>query len=282
MPFFFCVSGFLLARHVNEKGWWQSAIRKRVWSLLVPYLIWCHINIVVVLLCGDVQGYGLRGWLADIGFSFKGPNVLWYIRALFLFVLLSPVLNFLILKGKVLFLMVLYVLYLALNPGHVTQDFWISERWLAFWRFTLPVEGVFYFSCGIFLWNSHFKIDKRLGGVSLLIGFCVILIRMFVKMQGLNDLGYLVPMAIPFVLLGIWVMMPERMMSKRVVGVSFGIYLVHVSVIAMFGLHVPSCIVFKEWLYIAEWAVVVVVSMGIVLSTKVLFPRCSYVLFGGR
>ena len=47
VPFFFVASGCLLARHFGEPGWWGKECRKRVFSLLVPYLIWSFIFVVI-------------------------------------------------------------------------------------------------------------------------------------------------------------------------------------------------------------------------------------------
>lgn len=40
IPWFFFASGFFLAKHIGEKGWWHNAIRKRIRTLLVPFWIW--------------------------------------------------------------------------------------------------------------------------------------------------------------------------------------------------------------------------------------------------
>lgn len=37
VPFFFVVSGYFLARHIGEDGWYKQELRKRVASLLIPY-----------------------------------------------------------------------------------------------------------------------------------------------------------------------------------------------------------------------------------------------------
>lgn len=39
VPFFLIVSGFFLGRHLDENGWYKNALRKRVKSLLIPYII---------------------------------------------------------------------------------------------------------------------------------------------------------------------------------------------------------------------------------------------------
>ena len=40
VPFFCICSGFFLARHFSDKGWYYSQVGKRVRTLIVPYLIW--------------------------------------------------------------------------------------------------------------------------------------------------------------------------------------------------------------------------------------------------
>lgn len=90
VPYFFLVSGFLLGGHVFEKGWYARELLKRVRTLLVPYAIfsllaWCvsfvndggsRFDLV------DIFGLNLRTW--------THLNVLWYVRALFFFALVSP------------------------------------------------------------------------------------------------------------------------------------------------------------------------------------------------
>lgn len=38
VPLFFILSGFLFVGGANENGWWKAAMKKRVKSLLIPYV----------------------------------------------------------------------------------------------------------------------------------------------------------------------------------------------------------------------------------------------------
>lgn len=38
VPFFFVASGFWLAGHVGEQGWWRREIVKRLSSLVLPFV----------------------------------------------------------------------------------------------------------------------------------------------------------------------------------------------------------------------------------------------------
>lgn len=73
VPFFFCVSGYFLGIRMDEPGWWWSAVRKRLRTLFVPYLIcsalYLAMALSVVLAANIVAG---RPWSANMlvdGFS---------------------------------------------------------------------------------------------------------------------------------------------------------------------------------------------------------------------
>lgn len=111
---FFLVSGYLLAKHYGENGWWKKALRSRVSSLLVPYVGWCLVYYVL----GDSLRWihdgtppdALVGWSAcqtpvdvvslllhkiktvfGLGLvTHPYDFALWYVKTLFYFILVSP------------------------------------------------------------------------------------------------------------------------------------------------------------------------------------------------
>lgn len=115
VPLFFAISGYLLSRHIDEDGWWRSAVRKRVLTLIVPYFlinfVWYFMKFGIHAIgigLGRVSGGtpqgggGLQSFLIGLGvWPGAGPVVepLWYVRALFLFVLASPGAAFIIKKA---------------------------------------------------------------------------------------------------------------------------------------------------------------------------------------
>ena len=50
VPFFFVVSGFFIAVHLNEEGWWLQCVHKRLKTVGVPYLFWSFVEFMFVLL----------------------------------------------------------------------------------------------------------------------------------------------------------------------------------------------------------------------------------------
>lgn len=90
--FFMMVSGFFFVkRWESVRRSWLPAIRKRVWTLLVPYFVWCSLSI---LLNKSHFSSDAIGWLRDYGLASWLPCLtsMWYVRTLFVFCLVSPLL----------------------------------------------------------------------------------------------------------------------------------------------------------------------------------------------
>ena len=102
VPVFFIISGFLLARHCREDGWYKREVIKRIRTLLVPLwslcILWLPIKYGIhhfgVLYCGADDSAGvmrLTWWnVLDIPWGHAVVVGMWYVKALFLMVVLSP------------------------------------------------------------------------------------------------------------------------------------------------------------------------------------------------
>lgn len=107
VPTFFAISGFLLAGKMETSRWWPREVRKRVASLLVPYLFWNLFYLFLGMTLGSVlagigQTFGDAKWsdltigkmVSALGLNpFRGMQLpfLWFVRSLFVFVLFAPV-----------------------------------------------------------------------------------------------------------------------------------------------------------------------------------------------
>ena len=102
VPYFFCAAGFFLGKHVDEPGWYRNAIRKRVKSLLIPFVFWCGAWAVYswgIGIVGDVLKHRTIEWsflpflsLDYLGLDFSQAPALftiWFVRMLMLFVIMS-------------------------------------------------------------------------------------------------------------------------------------------------------------------------------------------------
>ncbi len=164
VPLFFGISGYLLVGHLNEKNWWRDALVKRIKSLIIPFFIWTYILLTVkfVLYCTSsfleinlvtpnpmpngidwliMECLGLDLWHL--------AGIVWYLRSLFFFVLLSPLLVWPIKKGlmPMTFLFLLLILINRYGPYSPT-GIWILDSFLAN---GLSCGGLLFFAIGILL-----------------------------------------------------------------------------------------------------------------------------------
>lgn len=156
VPIFFFISAYLLyseGRMTSLQIWGKW--KKRVHSLLIPYLFW-NLVVLLVQLVGQNVAITSRffsrgqwnvaemGWYqyADALFGFdQGPidYPLWFIRDLMLLVVLSPVLYILIRKSRCVLLIFPFLLWVGFAGGF---NFYISRAALLFFCLGLAFSGV--------------------------------------------------------------------------------------------------------------------------------------------
>ncbi len=44
VPLFFAISGYLLAGRIDEKGWWTAALKKRLRTIGLPFVLWLLVS----------------------------------------------------------------------------------------------------------------------------------------------------------------------------------------------------------------------------------------------
>lgn len=100
LSWFFTVTGFLLFRGYSMKSY-PEKMRRRVFSLLLPYLLWQLITVLIDTAQGQ-YAFSAGDFLAKTfllqRYPIDGP--LWYIYVVFLLALLSPPLYLLMKRGK--------------------------------------------------------------------------------------------------------------------------------------------------------------------------------------
>lgn len=174
VPVYFFISGYLffLVNEWNKKVYFNK-IKKRVHTLLIPYLLWNGLGIIFVVIkqlpCFDTF-ISVSGTCIDFSFQnilscfymYNGKlsappaettnyaqlvqtqyypinTALWYVRDLMAVVACTPVLHFLLKKIKAYLIIVLGILYLLFGLYHID------------WHIYQLTSAFLFFSCGAFM-----------------------------------------------------------------------------------------------------------------------------------
>lgn len=124
VPVFFFISGllFFLSMAQWSRGMYLSKLRRRLRTLLVPFVVWNIIAVFFLLLARHNDGKAMLPYLNShywVGLLWDGnrgypANVpLWYVRDLMVMCLLSPVIYWLLSRLRVLPVVTLLAVYLA-------------------------------------------------------------------------------------------------------------------------------------------------------------------------
>ena len=297
VPCFFAISGFLLAGHMCDQGWYKIELFKRFRTLVVPSYIWIVIRVLFlssIILISNVAAqkdpltnlrYGfidLVSWLGFNPYSQPGLGVLWYVRALVLFVLISPLLKRMATLGGVAFLFAVY--------GIVCP--WESmalDTWKYPLRFFFSLEGLAYFTLGIFLrFHGHLLMGTRCRAVVSIFIACVgLFLQAYGYYKGWTYAYYFRWGTLPFVIYALWAFVPASCIMPWLTSCSFPIFLIHVffiTIIGKIGAHV-SCFPFggtSICAWIVQSAMVFCGAVFMTLMLRRFCPRFARVAFGGR
>lgn len=295
VPYFFLVSGYFLAQRSGEPGWWGRAFVKRLRTLGVPYLVWCLVPFLLFSILwpvGSSAGICARAQMkassvaAAFGLNFftnpEANRPLWYLRDLFLLVLLSPFIGWLVRKTRGWILAAFGVLYLALNPGTLDfPGFWIGQRWRIVWAFGFSVEGLVYFSAGWFLAVHPMFLARRIGLTAGAIGLVIGLVGMKLAASGSPLFGYACELSIPFVMAFLWAVMPSKPWHPWLVGNAFAIYVMH-PIFLRLMLEPRRLFPDMPSMCFVEWIGGVLLSVFFAIALRGIVPRFAYFAFGGR
>lgn len=283
VPFFFLASGYFLACKVVGVSGFRTAIRKRIRTLFVPYLLWQLIWVAWLCLCvganvmrtgGAFSQYWLyQGWsnLSLLGLhygQYPAMGLLWYVRALLLLVVISPVLFFLVRRFGAWSLLLLYALELA---GAIWSMPWNVIGML------LPMQAVFFFGAGCYLCDRRALLVQPMPRAWLLVvvGFLLCLLKVY------TGGGALVHIAAPFLIVGVWQIMGHVTISRKLTDNSFALYLIHPFVLVCWQMVIGRSRQ-SVLLLILEFVFALVSSFGIIFLLRRFFPKITNVLLGGR
>ncbi len=287
----FLAAGYLLAGHMNELGWYKRECFKRVRTLVVPFFFWCLIGVAIVTALDIAMHrklfFGtLTKVLYGIGFypcAVVNPTAcsLWFVRALVLLVLISPLLKKFMSVKLLVFLGLLYAVLAPFDGAVMSRVF----------RYGFSLEGLFYFAVGIYLRTSPLSVPhvKLVGAISLVTGSVLVMSPAFVQIGSLQG-GYVQWVGTPLLLLGTWALVPDTIIPKWLTSCSFPVYVTHrIVLFVMLSLsrNVPvlrdSVFVsasFAAWFMWAFLAFSIPVLFAVIIRKTL--PRMASVIFGGR
>jgi len=291
VPFYFVVSGYFIAIHFGEISWWKTVCRKRVVSLVVPYVIWsllCSCWSIPLVVAANVlasRPFLSNVELPNISFCrlfgldlFHKPYLwpLWYIRTLMLYVLLAPMFKFVIVRFKVMWLVFTSGLLVISDCIQVLQHPVIE--------YFVSISGILYFSIGVWLaiCGKQFTGTQKSAAYFGLIGIALLCLRVYCAWYGMTIERLLLTASIPFMLYAVWFWIPTSRWLPWLTACAFPIYVMH------------PC--WQQWVMIlgrgippeSELKAMIMLCVGVgapILTTLVLrwcTPRVANVVFGGR
>lgn len=300
VPAFVFFSGYLFFYKTGfDLKVYGEKLRRRVRSLLLPYLIWCTAGFVLAVLQGQCAWsvknflYGFwdtTAWMempSHIHAAFPADMPLWFVRDLMVMTLLTPVIHWCIKHTGILL------------PA-LTGIWWFSH-----WYANIPGLGsqiVFYFCLGAWLsikgWNfvektRHIRLPLWIAATGLMAADFIVLNQRF---QASGELQYCWPLFNAYILSGVFatiqlaaVMLErnEHRTSRFWITCSFFLYAVHFLYspalsAAMGGIRYPSTPCGHLLFYLLLCALTVGFAVGAWYLIYRFAPKLASVLTGRR
>ena len=287
VPTFLVISSFLYFSKINVGNYFLQ-IRKRIFSLVVPYFIWSLLFYLFYLFLSKIPFiatklnynyvvFSLKEGIKAIVFSEYIPQF-WYIRILFFLNIVSIIYYIIMNKfGKfVSFVIVIitYLINLKYDFGYSTMIYWLPLFWLVGW-FTF-----FYGS------NVERIINKKNNKVSILaITFTGIFSTVVAQYDYHSSVYYLWRNCAPFLIIFIfcWI---DKIELKDYYRSSFFIYALHYFFIAMFRKALLLLLGNSPTLFLVEYFITVILSiicsMMVAKIVRTYMPHLCKILTGSR
>lgn len=296
VPFFFVVSGYFLAGHINESGWWKRETIKRVKSLLIPFFVFAllvallgaPVSIIADYRAGRPFGttvtiLNVHKWLPLVGlkldvFPLYAP--LWFLRSLFIYVLLSPGIVWLLRKIGWGWIVLLFMGSFAL---YYAPDLY-KGGWSGFLQHGLSIRGLMYFSLGLYLRMRDVHIYSK--WLTLWV-FCVVTgggigIKLWCAHHEIVSPVPLLLIVIPGLMYATWFCMPSCRLVPILVGMSFPIYLLHSIMLGYWRMFTSLLCLNVSLATLLSWPIAIIASIIVAQAIRKLWPTVYSTMFGGR
>lgn len=278
VPFFFVCSGYFLARHIDEEAWHKRECFKRMKSLLVPFAIWSLIYLAMKIPFGyPTDAVSLLQAVGIYPFDYPYLYPLWYVRTLFVFVLVSPMILFALRRlGAAIYFPLLFALALYAGIGFG------NELMTEFFRKTFALDSLMYFSLGMYLRTRPMKVPRQaFGYAALCLGLALLVATSAAALSLGETHRWARLLFVPPILFGAWTIMPERKLPRIFEGVSFPLYLLHLPVLlALAPISLASDKSLLLWAL--KYALAFTLTLALAKLIKRYLPRFAALAFGGR
>lgn len=275
VPLFFLFAGFFAAGRMSGAGWYAGIVKKRFKTLIIPYLVWTAIHCVFSMamliamnfLAHRAIGENIWFWLKRIDVTlginpFEQPvmSQLWFVRSLFIFVLMLPLLSRMANKAGVIILFVLYCLVHSVDIGYAFN----------FFHYFMSLEGIFYYVLGIYVRRNGFPKDLSLLWiiVAAIIGICLVEVN---KAVAILLLAY-----------AFWSCCTKVNIPLCLTSLSFPVYLIHGFFLTIYCNVLCRFVPVLQADSIVSWLIEFIFVLSLSVLTGFLLKRFSNLLFGGR
>ena len=301
VPLFFFISGFLFFYNSNfTKETYLVKLKKRIKTLLVPYLIWNFVGFVLLLIYVhpkvlrffpllnnyrvDIISFLSSFWVTNLPISMSGPanpinTPLWFIRDLMVLVVLSPIIWWLIKKTKVVFIIALGLIW-----------FFTLGQYIGFPG--LCHQSLFFFPLGAYFGINQINFVENIQKYSWLPLFYIVL----AIIDALSDKDYYHIIHNSEILLGMAaaVYVSSYLLKKGKIAVndflisaSFFVYALHNLFLGKMTKFVvmltkPESPVFVLLIYFLMPAIAILICLGLYKAIKRYSPTLCTLLTGGR
>ncbi len=303
VPYFFLSAGFFLAGHINETGWWMCENRKRVRTLLVTYVLWIFIGLafnfslwlcirIVGKTCGFVNPFYEPLYLWIVNTFGLNPfantiGVLWFLRDLFLLVVLSPIIVFALKWIGWWLVFFLFFVYGIVSIVLVDLD----KNWFNFFEYFFSMRGLCYFTSGILLrhvcvknwfYRSFAKYTAIFVGGGMVVAKVSLIRFGLMKAAALLDVGM-----VPVLGVGLFLALGRMKLPVLLMDNTFALYLIHakvllLSIVVITGIGIKDMLGTSILVSIFRFIFAVSVSIGISALVKRYLPNSSKLFFGNR
>jgi len=296
VPLFFAISGFLFFRDFRPgTDFFITKIKRRVKTLLVPYLLYSLICLVFYYIMHSIpftaRLFRAERLLTDYSLAellskwlvWPIPGQLWFIRDLFIFVVLSPLIYRLLSRAGLALLLAVGTVWFCAGDASIRGDTLLAKN----------AEGLLFFCLGAFLVLNRVDVNTTTRGAGWLWVLWLVLLAVKTHHTVLHHQRFIALHRLSVVVgfLAVWLNYePIRRVAGRWLYwlslYAFAIYLFHRPMLQVYRRIAQALAGNSEMLLLAGYfacvVVAVVVSILMAWFLRAIFPVGYSVLVGGR